>query len=47
LAQKLGNDWIENCGVRPERLATWRNRKQTEEARQEAGVVEERILYIT
>jgi hypothetical protein len=45
LGKELGNDWAEKCGVSPERLAVWRERKRVEEARQEAGVVEERILY--
>lgn len=31
LQGKLGKDWIENCGVSPERLEKWKERKITEE----------------
>jgi Swt1-like HEPN len=45
LEQTLGSDWIEGCGVTPERVETWKARKEDEERRQEAGVVDERLLY--
>lgn len=41
----LGPDWIDKCGANPDRVEKWRERKQVEASRQEAGVVEERILY--
>ena len=40
----IGN-WIDKCGVTPERIEQWKDRKATEEKRQKAGAVEERILY--
>jgi hypothetical protein len=45
LSQSLGPDWVEQSGVSPERLEKWRERKATEEKRQESGVVEERLIY--
>jgi len=42
---KGGSDWIARCGVAPERIEKWRERKATEAKRQEAGVVEERLMY--
>jgi hypothetical protein len=42
---KSGEDWVNRCGVSPERIAKWKERKATEEKRQEAGVVEERLIY--
>jgi hypothetical protein len=45
IAGVLGNDWIDKLGVTPERIQGWRTRKESEEKRQEAGVVEERLLY--
>ena len=45
LIRKLGEDWVEKCGVSPERISVWQGRKVTEEKRQRAGVVDERLLY--
>lgn len=45
LERSLGQDWLDRCGVTPERIAEWRDRKSVEQRRQEAGVVEERLLY--
>jgi hypothetical protein len=45
LEPALGSDWIDKCGVSPERIAKWRERQSEERRRQEAGVVEERLLY--
>lgn len=38
-------DWTDHCGVSPERIAKWEERKAIEGKRQEAGVVEERLIY--
>jgi hypothetical protein len=45
LEQSLGSEWIDSCGVTPDRIEQWRSRKDDEERRQEAGVVDERLLY--
>ena len=45
LSQSLGSDWVQQSGVSPERLEKWRERKATEEKRQESGAVEERLIY--
>jgi hypothetical protein len=45
LQTKLGSNWEETCGVSEARLVHWRQRKIDEENRQEAGVVEERLIY--
>src|SRR5712692_5396282 len=45
LQKGLGENWVEKCGVTPDRLEQWIRRKEEEERRQKAGVVEERILY--
>ena len=45
LSRSLGPDWVEKCGVSPERIEKWRQRKKDEAARQETGVVEERLIY--
>ena len=45
LERSAGSDWIDSCGVTPDRIAHWRERKKEEERRQEAGVVDERLLY--
>jgi hypothetical protein len=39
------SDWIEHCGVAPGRVERWRARKVIEEKRQEAGAVDERLIY--
>jgi hypothetical protein len=45
LNKSLGANWIENCGVSLEKVEKWKERKEVERKRQEAGVVEERLLY--
>lgn len=45
LGRSLGPEWLNSCGVTPERVAKWKERKSEEHRRQEAGVVDERLLY--
>jgi hypothetical protein len=45
LRRSLGREWLDSCGVAPDRIAKWRERKSEEQRRQEAGVVDERLLY--
>ena len=45
LSQSHGVDWVDKCGVSPERLAVWKERKISEGKRQESGVVDERLIY--
>ena len=45
LKRKLGPEWVQKCGVSPERIKIWNERKLVESRRQRTGVVEERVLY--
>jgi hypothetical protein len=45
LEKNIGADWMEKCGVTPERLKQWRERKDVEEKRQRGGAVEPRLIY--
>jgi hypothetical protein len=45
LERSAGCEWLDSCGVTPDRIAKWRERKSEEQLRQEAGVVDERLLY--
>ncbi len=45
LSRSLGPDWIRKCGITEERINKWLQRKEVEEKRFEAGVVDERIIY--
>src|SRR5690606_16955876 len=45
LSNRYGGEWIDKCGVSPERVKRWQERKGIEEKRQEAGAIEERLLY--
>src|SRR3990172_13440205 len=45
LQEKLGSGWESNSGVSPERLAKWAERKKIEGKRQDAGAVDERLIY--
>jgi Swt1-like HEPN len=40
-----GSNWTDKCGVTPERIAKWNERKDSELKRQPGGVVETRIIY--
>jgi hypothetical protein len=45
LQKKFGGNWVEQCGVSPERIKRWQERKVEEEKRQKFGVIEERLIY--
>lgn len=45
LRAKLGESWLANSGISPERLQKWEERKESEQRRQDSGVVEQRLLY--
>lgn len=45
LLKSLGEDWIKECGVSPERIKKWEERKEVEAKRQDTGTVEERLIY--
>ena len=45
LTKKFGDEWIEKCGVTPDRIEVWQGRKAAEEKRQKFGVIEERLIY--
>jgi Swt1-like HEPN len=45
LSKSIGSDWVDSCGVSEDRVKKWKVRKEAESKRQEAGVVEERLLY--
>lgn len=45
LREKLGESWVEECGVSPDRLDKWKERRGVEEKRQRFGVVEQRLIY--
>jgi hypothetical protein len=45
LEKDIGADWMEKCGVTPERLKHWQERRDVEEKRQSGGVVEPRLIY--
>lgn len=40
-----GADWLARCGVSSDRVEKWKERKAIEARRQEAGVIEERLIY--
>src|SRR2546422_2609549 len=46
LLAQFGQDWLTRCGVTPDRIEKWNERKTTETRRFDAsGVVEERLIY--
>ncbi|PKQ38694.1 MAG: hypothetical protein CVT59_00990 [Actinobacteria bacterium HGW-Actinobacteria-1] len=45
LSRSLGSDWVVRCGVSPERLDRWAERRTAELSRQAGGAVEERLIY--
>jgi len=45
LRNTFGDEWINKCGVSEDRIDEWKRRKLTEKKRQEAGVVDERLIY--
>jgi len=46
LSERFGRDWIERCGVTPDRVQAWTERKASEPRRfAGSGVVQEQLLY--
>ena len=45
LTRTFASDWVQKCGIAPERINRWRERKEIEVKRQQTGAVEERLLY--
>ena len=45
LVKSAGSNWMDKCGVSPERIAKWKQRRDEERKRQQGGVVEPRIIY--
>ncbi len=45
LRAKLGESWLENCGISSKKLEKWKRHREDEEKRQESGVVEHRLIY--
>ncbi len=45
LKKTLDDDWVDKCGVSQDRIEKWKERRRIEEKRQEAGVVDERLIY--
>ena len=45
LKQKIGEDWINHCGVTQERINKWKERKESEEKKQVYIPPEKRLLY--
>lgn len=45
LENSFGIDWIDRCGASAQQIRIWKERKAKEAEKQEAGVVEQRLLY--
>ena len=45
LSKKFGGEWVDKCGVSPERVQRWQERKGEEEKRQKFGTIDERLIY--
>ncbi len=45
LANALGPDWLDTCGVHPKRREAWLKNRQIETERQAGGAVEPRLIY--
>lgn len=46
LMEKLGEDWIKKCGVTPERIAQWEERKEIEAKKLKSfGSLYDRLIY--
>jgi hypothetical protein len=45
LLERFGNNWIEKCGVTPERLQRWKERRDIERKSLSTGTLENRLIY--
>lgn len=45
LKAKLGDDWVDNCGVTGDRVNLWRDRQAEERQRLKGSAIDERLIY--
>lgn len=43
--EEKGSDWINSCGISPDRIIQWKERRETEKKKQLFGTPENRLLY--
>lgn len=43
--EEKGSDWINSCGISPDRIIQWKERRETEKKKQKFGTPENRLLY--
>lgn len=47
LSKKFGKDWVTKCGVTPERISRWEERKVEYNKSLGPGITEERLIYFS
>jgi|ERR1035437_1101367 hypothetical protein len=43
--EEKGTSWIDSCGISPDRIIQWKERREIEEKKQKFGTPEKRLLY--
>jgi hypothetical protein len=47
LPEKLGQEWLSKCGISPERVTKWEEKRDTERKKLHSGITEDRIIYFS
>lgn len=45
MTTEKGADWIESCGISPDRIIIWKERREVENKKQKFGTPEKRLIY--
>lgn len=45
--EEKGDDWIDSCGISPDRIIQWKERREIEKKKQKFGTPENRLLYFS
>lgn len=47
MTEEKGDDWIDSCGISPDRIIQWKERREIEKKKQKFGTPENRLLYFS
>jgi hypothetical protein len=47
MTEEKGEEWVDSCGISPDRIIQWKERREIEKKKQKFGTPENRLLYFS